>query len=83
MNKVFLSLLLGSMALTSCTQKAAQPAEETTPQASLDGAVATLSDGTVVTWIKDNAGERKMPRDLFPEAPDSLFEALGLQEGIP
>lgn len=83
MKKAFFSLLLGSLALASCSQKAAQPAEETTPQASLDGNVATLSDGTVVTWIKDNAGERKMPRDLFPEAPDTLFEALGLQEGVP
>ncbi len=70
MKKVLFSLLLGSIALTSCSQKAAQPTEETTPQASLNGNVATLNDGTVVTWIKDNAGERKMPRDLFPEARD-------------
>ena len=33
--------------------------------------------------IQDNANPRLMPRALFGEAPDSLFEALGLQDGIP
>lgn len=83
MKKTFLSLLLAGLALASCTQKAAQPEPEPTPAASLNGAVATLSDGTEVTWLKDNAGDRLMPRSLFPEAPDSLFEALGLQDGVP
>ncbi len=83
MKKTFLPLLLACLTLASCTQKTAQTTEETTPTASLNGATATLSDGTEVIWLKDNAGERKMPRTLFPEAPDSLIEALGLQEGIP
>ena len=33
--------------------------------------------------IQDNPTERFMSRSLFPEAPDSLFEALGLEGGIP
>lgn len=33
--------------------------------------------------IQDNPAPRLMPRALFAEAPDSLFEALGLQNGIP
>ena len=36
-----------------------------------------------VTWIRDNAGPRLMERSLFPDAPDSLITALGLDDGIP
>lgn len=83
MKKSFLSLLFAGIALASCTQKPAQATEEPAPEATLNGAVAVLSDGTEVTWLKDNAGDRLMPRSLFPEAPDSLIESLGLQDGIP
>lgn len=40
-------------------------------------------DSMKITWIKDNPGDKLMPRSLFPEAPDSLIAALGLQNGIP
>lgn len=83
MKKTFLSILLAGIALASCTQKAAQPTEEAAPEASLNGSVVILSDGTEVTWLKDNPGDRLMPRSLFPETPDSLFEQLGLQDGVP
>ena len=43
----------------------------------------TMEDGLQVTWIQDNASERLMPRSLFAAAPDSLFESLSLQGGIP
>lgn len=43
----------------------------------------TMEDGLQVTWIQDNASERLMPRFLFAAAPDSLFESLSLQGGIP
>ena len=33
--------------------------------------------------IQDNVIPRLMARGLFADAPDSLFEALGLQDGIP
>lgn len=41
------------------------------------------TDSFRITWIKDNPGDKLMPRSLFPEAPDSLIAALGLQNGIP
>lgn len=43
----------------------------------------TMEDGLQVTWIQDNASERLMPRFLFAATPDSLFESLSLQGGIP
>ena len=47
-------------------------------------ATCTLKDGDVtLTWIQDNAEERLMERTLFPDAPDTLVESLGLQDGIP
>ena len=33
--------------------------------------------------VQDNAAPRNMARGLFPDAPDSLFSALGLQDGMP
>lgn len=85
MKKSFILLFAAFMALTSCNSKKTTdtpaPAEEVqTPEGTLS---KTLSDGTVVTWLKDNQGERLMPRALFG-APDSLYDALGIsQEGVP
>lgn len=82
---LLLALVAGS-ALAACASKnsqapvveAAEPAE-----AVLDGNTLTLSDGTTVVWLKDNPDDKLMPRELFPEAPDSLIEQLGLQQGVP
>lgn len=41
-----------------------------------------VSDVEIVP-VQDNPTPRLMPCALFSEAPDSLFEALGLQVGIP
>lgn len=85
MKKSFILLFAAFMALTSCSSKktndTAAPAEEVqAPEGTL---TKTLSDGTVVTWLKDNQGDRLMPRALFG-APDSLYDALGIgQEGVP
>lgn len=85
MKKSFILLFAAFMALTSCSSKktndTAAPAEEVqAPEGTLS---KTLSDGTVVTWLKDNLGDRLMPRALFG-APDSLYDALGIgQEGVP
>lgn len=38
---------------------------------------------TEIYPVQDNPVPRLMPRALFADAPDSLFEALGLNEGIP
>jgi len=49
-----------------------------------DSLLATLTlDGMKVTWIRDNASPRLMPRTLFPDATDALMDSLSLQEGIP
>lgn len=75
--------LLPLLLLTACTSAKQEPqtAAETAAEPS---SVITLTDGTTqVFWIKDNAESRLMPRDLFPEASDSLFDALGLTEGVP
>lgn len=41
------------------------------------------SPKTEIYPIQDNAEPRRMPITLFPEAPDSLITASGLEEGIP
>ena len=43
----------------------------------------SLANGAKVTWIQDNAGEKLMPRDLFSDASDSLYESLNMPKGIP
>ena len=43
----------------------------------------TLANGASVTWIQDNDGERLMPRSLFSDASDSLYNSLNMPEGIP
>lgn len=83
MKKYFIVLFAAMAALTACNQKKnveEQTVEIVTPEGTK---VKTLADGTEVTWIKDNAGTRLMPRALFG-APDSLYEALGIgEEGLP
>lgn len=49
-----------------------------------DSMLATLTlDGMKVTWIRDNAQARLMPRTLFPDASDALIDSLSLQNGVP
>jgi glyoxylase-like metal-dependent hydrolase (beta-lactamase superfamily II) len=43
----------------------------------------SLSNGVTVTWIQDNEGEKLMPRSLFSDASDSLYESLNMPAGIP
>lgn len=73
---------------TQAAAPAAAPAEESaspTEQAAEPEGTKTiaLANGASLTWIKDNKGERLMPRDLFSDASDSLFASLNLPEGIP
>lgn len=79
-----LPVLMAVFALTACTgtKNAETPAAEESVNA-LDGNTLTLNDGAQVIWLKDNPDNKLMPRDLFPQAPDSLFEQLGLQDGVP
>ena len=43
----------------------------------------TLSNGATVTWIQDNDGDKLMPRTLFSDASDSLYNSLNMPDGIP
>ena len=59
---------------------------ETTAQTILqtDSFLSTRTiDGMKVSWIRDNAQERLMPRTLFPDATDRQIDSLSLQNGIP
>ncbi len=40
-------------------------------------------DGMKVSWIRDNAKDRLMPRSLFPDATDAQIDSLSLQGGVP
>lgn len=42
-----------------------------------------LATGAKVTWIKDNPDDKKNSRNVFSDASDSLYNSLGLAEGIP
>ena len=59
---------------------------ETTAQTILqtDSFLSTRIIGNMkVSWIRDNAQERLMPRTLFPDATDRQIDSLSLQDGIP
>lgn len=74
-------LMLMGVAFFSCSSNTNTA---TQPEVEVDENTIVLSDGqTTVSWLKDNEGHRMMNRDLFQTAPDSLFELMGLQEGIP
>lgn len=38
---------------------------------------------TEIVWIEDKPGPTLQGRNIFPTVPDSLWESLGLQEGVP
>ena len=77
-------LLLSSCMLLACGggQKKASSAVGSDSVAA-EGVKTIQVDSLRVTWIKDNAGDKLMPRSLFPDAPDGVIEELGLQNGIP
>ena len=65
----------------SATETANTPTEA---RSSVEGTkTITLASGASVTWIQDNDGERLMPRSLFSDASDSLYNSLNMPEGIP
>ena len=44
---------------------------------------AEASEPATITWIEDKPGPTLQEHKIFPTVPDSLWEALGLQEGVP
>ena len=55
--------------LTACSQKSNKTVIDNEP--------------TSITWIEDKSGGNMQPLSLYPDVPDSLWNALGLLEGIP
>lgn len=47
------------------------------------GTVVENEQPTTITWIEDKQGGNLQPHKLYPEVSDSLWNALGLQEGVP
>lgn len=75
------SIIMTALAVVAFSGCAGRPGQE---EACGKGPVVTRTAGDLeVTWIKDNAGERLMPVSLFPDAPQSLIDSLGVQDGIP
>ena len=68
--KKYFAFVSGLLLLTACAQKVGQK---------------TVVDGeaTVLTWIEDKPEPTLQPHNLYPDVPDSLWIALGLQEGVP
>ena len=69
MKKTFF-LAAASLMLLSCSQKS-------------NSATETEEPATAITWIEDKPGPTLQGTQIFPSVPDSLWEALGLQEGVP
>ncbi len=64
-------------------QSAEVSAEAKAVAESAEFKTVTLKSGATVTWIKDNPDDKKNPKDLFAGTTDSLYEALGLNDGVP
>ncbi len=67
MNKI-ITFALASLFMTSCAQKNKE---------------VTVTEPTSITWIEDKPGPTLQDHKIFPTVPDSLWESLGLQDGVP
>ena len=79
-----------ALALSACGGSNAKKADNETAQPDtplvMTDSITTVSlrtGDTKLTWLKDNAGEKLMPRTLFPDATDGLIDSLALTDGIP
>ena len=64
-----LTLAAGLIIMTACAQKSQK--------------AIVKSEPTTITWIEDKPGPTIQPQKLYPEVPDSLWAALGLEKGVP
>lgn len=67
--KKILTITMASLLTMACAQTAKGTDETTEP--------------TTITWIEDKPGPTLQEHKIFPAVPDSLWEALGLQKGVP
>lgn len=73
-------------AVSSSTENAALNVSDSTTEALAKKTTApsiTLPSGAIISWLQDNETERLMPRELFSDASDSLYNSLNLPNGIP
>ncbi len=64
-----IAIIAGLLMLTACASKTENEVVDNEP--------------TSITWIEDIPGPTMHPHELFPDVPDSLWDALGLQDGVP
>ena len=64
-----LTFAAGLIMMTACAQKSQKATVQGEP--------------TTITWIEDKPEPTLQPHELYPEVPDSLWDALGLQKGVP
>ena len=62
-------MAVGLLMLAACAQKSVNAVADSEP--------------ATITWIEDKPGGTLQPHTLYPDVPDSLWSALGLQEGVP
>ena len=62
-------MAVGLLMLAACAQKSVNAVVDSEP--------------ATITWIEDKPGGTLQPHTLYPDVPDSLWSALGLQEGVP
>ena len=82
----FMLAATGCSKTNSTVEKKGGEAPETSsvPGKAVEGTkTVTLANGASVTWIQDNDGEKLMPRTLFSDASDSLYNSLNMPDGIP
>ncbi len=68
MRKPF-TIIAGLLMLAACAQKPEKAVVD--------------NEQTTITWIEDIPGPTMQPHKLFPDVPDSLWNALDLQDGVP
>ena len=92
MNKLFIPFCFFALAFTIVACSDTKTAKETATvetagtetAAQVEGTkTITLANGATITWIQDNDGERLMPRTLFSDASDSLYNSINMPDGIP
>ena len=64
-----LTFAVGLFIMTACAQKSQKAISQSEP--------------TTITWIEDKPGPTLQPQKLYPEVPDSLWAALGLEKRVP
>lgn len=63
------TLAMASLMMVSCANKSRDNRTEKEP--------------TTITWIEDKPGPTLQEHKTFPTVPDSLWDALGLEDGVP